>query len=97
MTAHAKTTESTHTRAINLRVREETRALIDRAAQAQGRSRSDFMIEASRRAAEDAILDQAALLTDQAGYDRFLEILDTPAESNEKLQAILRAPPPWRR
>jgi uncharacterized protein (DUF1778 family) len=97
MTAHAKTTESTHTRAINLRVREETRALIDRAAQAQGRSRSDFMIEASRRAAEDAILDQAAILTDQAGYDRFLEILDAPAESNEELQAILRAPPPWRR
>lgn len=97
MTAHAKTTESTHTRAINLRVRDETRALIDRAAQAQGRSRSDFMIEASRRAAEDAILDQAAILTDQAGYDRFLEILDAPAESNEKLRAILRAPPPWRR
>lgn len=97
MTAHAKATESTHTRAINLRIREETRALIDRAAQAQGRSRSDFMIEASRRAAEDAILDQAAILTDQAGYDRFLEILDAPAESNEKLRAILRAPPPWRR
>ena len=97
MTAHAKTTESTHTRAINLRVREETRALIDRAAQAQGRSRSDFMIEASRRAAEDAILDQAAILTDQAGYDRFLEILDAPAESNEELQAILRPHPPWRR
>ena len=61
MTAQAKTTDSTHTRAINLRVRDETRALIDRAAQAQGRSRSDFMIEASRRAAEDAILDQAAI------------------------------------
>lgn len=97
MTAHAKTTESTHTRAINLRVRDETRALIDRAAQAQGRSRSDFMIEASRRAAENAILDQAAILTDQAGYDRFLEILDAPAESNETLRAILRAPAPWRR
>lgn len=97
MTAHAKTPESTHTRAINLRVRDETRALIDRAARAQGRSRSDFMIEASRRAAEDAILDQAALLTDQAGYERFLEILDAPAEPNEKLRAILQTPPPWRR
>ena len=97
MTAQAKTTDSTHTRAINLRVRDETRALIDRAAQAQGRSRSDFMIEASRRAAEDAILDQAAILTDQAGYDRFLEILDAPAESNERLRELLHAPPPWRR
>jgi uncharacterized protein (DUF1778 family) len=97
MTVHAKPQESTHTRAINLRVRDETRALIDRAAQAQGRSRSDFMIEASRRAAEDAILDQAAIMTDRAGYERFLEILDAPAESNEKLRAILRAPAPWER
>ncbi len=97
MTLHAKPQESTHTRAINLRVRDETRALIDRAAQAQGRSRSDFMIEASRRAAEDAILDQAAIMTDRAGYERFLEILDAPAESNEKLRAILRTPAPWER
>jgi len=97
MSIHAKPPESTHTRAINLRVRDETRALIDRAAQAQGRSRSDFMIEASRRAAEDAILDQAAIVTDRAGYERFLEILDAPAESNENLRAILRAPAPWER
>lgn len=97
MTAPAKPQESTHTRAINLRVRDETRALIDRAAQAQGRSRSDFMIEASRRAAEEAILDQAAIMTDRTGYQRFLEILDAPAESNEKLRAILRAPAPWER
>lgn len=97
MSVHAKPQESTHTRAINLRVRDETRALIDRAAQAQGRSRSDFMIEASRRAAEDAILDQAAIMIDRAGHERFLEILDAPAESNEKLRAILRAPTPWER
>ena len=91
----AKAAPETHTRAINLRMREEIRALIDRAARAQGRSRSDFMIEASRRAAEEAILDQAAVLVDRAGYERFLEILDAPAESNEKLREILRAPPPW--
>eukprot|EP01030_Chromulinospumella_sphaerica_P031244 gene31244-31850_t len=46
------------TKAVNLRVREDIRDLIDSAAHAQGRSRSDFMIEASRRAAEEALLDQ---------------------------------------
>lgn len=84
------------TRPVNLRVRDEIRTLIDRAAQAQGRSRSDFMIEAARRAAEDAILEQAAVLVDRADYDRFLEILEAPPEPNEKLQAILRAPTPWK-
>ena len=85
----------THTKAINLRVREDTRALIDRAAQAQGRSRSDFMIEAARRAAEDAILDQTVIQTDRASYDQFVALLDRPTQSNERLRKTLRTPPPW--
>jgi uncharacterized protein (DUF1778 family) len=36
--------------AVNLRMREDLRGLIDRAAKAHGKSRSDFMIEAARRA-----------------------------------------------
>ncbi|MDB5440367.1 MAG: ribbon-helix-helix protein [Caulobacteraceae bacterium] len=85
-----------HTRAINLRVREETRVLIDRAAKVQGRSRSDFMIEAARRAAEDAILDQAVIQLDPASYDRFLNMLENPGPPNEKLRAIMNAAPPWK-
>lgn len=84
-----------HTRAVNLRIREETRALIDRAARAQGRSRSDFMIEAARRAAEDAILDQTVIVTDRANYDRFVELLDRPPLSNEKLRKLMQTPAPW--
>lgn len=85
----------THSRAINLRVREETRALIDRAARAQGRSRSDFMIEAARQAAEEAIMDQTVIMADRAGYDHFLKILDAPSEPNEKLRKLLAKPAPW--
>lgn len=89
------TSPQPHTRAINLRVREETRALIDRAARAQGRSRSDFMIEAARRAAEDAILDQTVIQLDPASYDKFLRMLDEPAKPNETLREIMRTPAPW--
>jgi uncharacterized protein (DUF1778 family) len=81
--------------AVNLRVRGETRSIIDRAASLLGRSRSDFMIEASRRAAEDAILDQTVIATDRASFDRFVAILDRPPETNEKLRKMLRAPAPW--
>lgn len=84
-----------HKKAINLRVRDETRALIDRAAHAQGRSRSDFMIEAARRAAEEAILDLTVIVTDRARYERFLALLDRPPESNEKLRKLMRTPAPW--
>ncbi len=83
------------THAVNLRVRNDTRALIDHAARAQGRSRSDFMIEAARRAAEEAILDQTVILTDQAGYDRFLALLDRPPETNERLRKLMQTRAPW--
>lgn len=91
-TSHS--TES-HSKAVNLRVRDDTRALIDRAARVQGRSRSDFMIEAARRAAEEAILDQTLIVVDPARYDRFLALLDRPAQSNEKLRNLMQTQAPW--
>lgn len=81
--------------AVNLKVRSETRALIDRAAQMQGRTRSDFMIDAARRAAEDAILDQTVITVGREAYDKFLAILDAPPEPNAALLRTMRTPAPW--
>ncbi|WP_150047281.1 DUF1778 domain-containing protein [Methylomonas rhizoryzae] len=39
-------------------VRTEIRALIDQAAKARGKTRSEFMIDAARRAAEESLPDQ---------------------------------------
>jgi uncharacterized protein (DUF1778 family) len=88
-------TSARELKAVNLRVREDTRALIDRAASIQGRSRTDFMIEASRRAAEEAILDQRVIMVSQESYDHFLAILDRPPEPNEQLVKLLRTKAPW--
>ncbi len=90
-------TADTHIKPVNLKMREDTRALIDRAAKMLGRSRTDFMIEASRRAAEDAILDQSVIVTDKASYDRFVAILDAPTQSNEALRKTMQAVPLWER
>lgn len=84
-----------NTKAVNLRIRHDPLALIDRAAKSLGRSRSDFMIEASRRAAEDAILDQTVIMTDRESYDRFLALLDRAPESNDRLRKTMRTPAPW--
>jgi uncharacterized protein (DUF1778 family) len=82
-----------HTHAVNLRVRTETRSLIDRAAASQGKSRSDFMIDAARRAAEDALLDQALVRMDRKAYDYFLDVLDrAPGKGFKRL---MQAEKPW--
>ncbi len=46
-------------------MREKIRDLIDQAAKFQGRSRSDFMIDAVRRAAEETLLDQTLVKVDR--------------------------------
>ncbi len=80
---------------VNLRIKEDIRSLIDRAARAQGRSRSDFMIEASRRAAEDVLTDQVVLRVDAETYDAFVVALDSPPAHNPELTRTMRSPAPW--
>ena len=90
-TANAEPT----TRAVNLRVREEIRDLIDQAASIQGRSRSDFMIDAARRAAEETLLDQTLVRVDRETYEHFLAVLDQPP-AGEGYKRLMAAPSPWK-
>ena len=85
-----------HAKPVNLRVRTDIRALIDTAARLQGKTRSDFMIDASRRAAEETLLDQTLLRVDLETYDRFIAILDQPAEG-PGIERLMNAPKPWHR
>lgn len=80
---------------VNLRIREDVRALIDRAARAQGRSRSDFMIEASRRAAEDALIDQSVIRVSPEAYAAFVAALDRPPTADPRLIKTMRTAAPW--
>ena len=90
MSAHVPTTA----RAVNLRIREDVRAMIDRAAKAHGKSRSDFMIDASRRAAEEVLLDQALVRVDRETYDHFLKVLDQPP-AGKGFERLMKAGKPW--
>ena len=74
------TARSPDTRAkpVNLRIREDVRILIDRAAKIRGKTRSDFMIDAAYRAAEDTLLDQTLVKVDAESYQHYLDILDQP-------------------
>ena len=94
MAVHQNEPHEVHTHAVNLRVRGDIRALIDRAAQAHGKTRSDFMIEAARRAAEDALLDQTLVRVDQATYDHFLDVLDRPP-AGDGFARLMQASKPW--
>ena len=80
---------------ISIRAKARQRNLIDQAAERQGRSRSDFMLEASCREAEGVLLDQAFFTVNATTFKRFQELLDSPPEPTEKLRRFLLAKSPW--
>lgn len=92
---HTPVNTDSVTRPVNLRVREEIRDLIDQAARSQGKSRSEFMIDAARRAAEEALLDQTLVRVDRKTYDHFLAVLDQPA-GGEGYARLMNAKQPWK-
>ena len=93
--AQAPRRKATRTGTINIRVQLADRALIDQAAEAQGKNRSDFMLEASRRAAQEALLDRTLFRVDAATYDRFVAVLDSPPQPNERLRKLMQTKAPW--
>lgn len=90
-----KITTESHARPVNLRIRDEARVLIDRAAKVRGKSRTDFMIDAALRAAEDTLLDQTLVTVDAESYRHYLAVLDQPP-SGEGFERLMNAPAPWR-
>jgi uncharacterized protein (DUF1778 family) len=82
---------------INLRASQKQKALIDRAAEALGRSRSDFMLETACREAETVLLDRRYFSLSEDAFKRFTTMLDKPPESNPKLRRLFQTKAPWER
>ena len=83
------------TKTINMRVQESQLSYIDAAAEMKGKTRTDFILEAARAAAENAFLDRTCFHLNQEQWEAFNEILDAPAEKNTKLADILNQKAPW--
>lgn len=80
---------------LNLRIKPEVRSLIDRAAKARGKNRTDFILDSARIAAEDALLDQVIMSVTPQAYAHFLARLDMPAQPNERLRQTMLTQAPW--
>ena len=83
--------------AINLRIDDETRDLIDRAADLSQQSRTDLMVRAARIEAQNILLDQTVFPLDDEAWDELQTVLANPPPANEALKAAFRAKPLWER
>lgn len=80
---------------LNLRIKPAERDLIDRAAKAKGKNRTDFVLEAARAAAEETLIEQRIIMADPEAYQRFLTRLDQAPEPNAALRKTMQTPAPW--
>jgi uncharacterized protein (DUF1778 family) len=90
--AHAQTPETV---SINIRAKVRQRDLIDQAAERLGRSRSEFMLDAACREAQDVLLDQTFFAVDAGTFAKFRAMLDRPLPPTDKLRRLLKAKAPW--
>lgn len=80
---------------LNIRIKAQERGLIDRAALARGQTRTDFILDAARRAAEDALLDRTMISVSPEAHRKFLARLDARPKPNARLRKTMRTPAPW--
>lgn len=82
---------------INLRARTAQKDLIDRAAELQGKKRTEFMLEAACEKAEEVLLDKTFFTLDERRFRQFAKILDAPLAHQERLMKLLAKRVPWDR
>jgi uncharacterized protein (DUF1778 family) len=80
---------------INLRVSRGQKSLIDRAAQALGCNRSDFMLETACREVESILLARRYFALPEAEFKGFNAMLDRLPASNPRLARLPKAKAPW--
>ena len=75
---------------LNLRIKPA-----ERAAKARGKNRTDFVLEAARAAAEEALIEQRIIMADPQAYQEFLARLDQAPAPNAALRKTMQTPAPW--
>ena len=80
---------------LDTRIKPEERGLIDRAARARRKPRADFILDAERLAAEEALPDQMLIVASRESYAEFLTRLDQPPQPNGRLCKTMQTPAPW--
>lgn len=82
-------------RQMQIRVQEQMRDLIDRAAALEGKSRSEFVIESAHIRATNVLLDQRFFQLGADQWDELIAVLDQPPKPNAALKSLMQSKAPW--
>ena len=80
---------------LSMRLPEGDIAIIDRAADLRGRSRTDFVREAAVRAAEEVLMESTLVRMSPEGFEAFVQAVSAPSAPVAEMVASLRRKAPW--
>jgi uncharacterized protein (DUF1778 family) len=84
------------TSTLSLRISPADRALIDRAAESQSKSRTEFMLDAARVAATDELLDKRLFFLDEKQFADFELALENAPSISKIAEQLRKRPSPWK-
>jgi uncharacterized protein (DUF1778 family) len=79
----------------NLRVTPEDQALIDRAVSASGLTRTDFVLQAARAAAQEILVEQTWSSLSPEQFEAFSRALEAAPRPSDRLRRTMTAARPW--
>lgn len=92
---YAMNTTVTREKTINLRTTSAQKALIERAAETSGKTRSAFILDATLQLAEAVLADRTRFVLSGAQMKRFAVALDSPLPNSDALHSLLSRTPHW--
>jgi uncharacterized protein (DUF1778 family) len=80
-----------------MRLPEDDIAIIDRAADLRGRSRTDFVREAAVRAAEEVVMESALIRMSPRAFGAFMSAISGEPVAPAQMVELFKRKPPWDR
>lgn len=84
-----------HDTSVTMRMPQQTKDLIEKAANTVSKTFSAFVIDSARRHAEDVLLDQTVFNLSADAAEAFAQALDNPPAPTEKLRELMQSESPW--
>jgi uncharacterized protein (DUF1778 family) len=90
----AATTEPRSER-VDVRMTPTAKAMLQRAAAAEIKTLTEFLLDSGLHAAHDTLADRRVFVLDERQWNEFTAALDAPPADNPRLRALLARKPAW--
>lgn len=80
---------------LSMRLPQTDIAIIDRAADLRGKSRTEFVRDAAVRAAEEVVMENTLLRLNSPGYKQFMKLIAAPPRAVPEMVRLFKQQPPW--